>query len=296
MLSYTKSLTLYQNLTKDSTTRNTDIFNVLLNEKIRSLLSSFPRHFLERSKNINTVASQQFYDLPFNFKKMLNCYITVGSTKYIPLESPNRDYWDELNRSVNTSTMPQYYFIFNNQIGFYPIPSASSNVITINYEIRVKDLSIADYTTGTITTATNGDETIVGSGTTWTTKMAGRWIRITDSDTANTGDGEWYKIDSVTDATNLELVSPYQGSSITAGSANYVIGQMSEIPEDYQMIPIYECISDYWWKEDKNKAQAYAEKAKELKKEMNQYFSSKTKSPVIEESLDIKNPNLFIEK
>jgi hypothetical protein len=293
MLTYTKSSTIYQYLTKDSSTRNTDIFNILLNEKIRNLLSSYNWYFLERSKNITTVASTQFYDLPFNFKKLINCYITIGTTKYLITKVDSREQWDNINQSSSTSNIPEFYYIYNGQIGFYPIPD-SVNTITLNYKIRVKDITIADYTTGTITTATNGDETITGSGTSWTAKMAGQWLRITDSNTANTGDGEWYEIESVTDATHLELVNTYNGTSISAGSGAYTIGQVSEIPEDYQMIPIYDCIGDYWAKEDNDKAKFYYEQARNLTQEMKNMFSSKEEDPSLEDDEEIRNPNLFI--
>lgn len=296
MITYTNAKTLYQKLTADNSTTNTTIFDLIYNGHNRHILSSYDWPFLERSQTDLTEASTQFYPLPFNAKKNINVTITVGSTKYSPLEAPNKKFWDRLNSpTTQTSDIPQYYYIFDGQIGFYPTPSSAGNTITINSKVRVKDLSIADYTTGTITTATNGSTAIVGDSTVWTSKMAGRWIRITDSNDANTGDGEWYEIASVTDNTNLVLVNEYEGTSIVAGSASYTIGQVSEIPEDYQTIPVYYSVADYWRKEDQNRADRYEAKGNDLLDAMKREFGAKSEDPTMDISeVNIKNPNLYL--
>lgn len=298
MITYTNALTLYQKLTEDDSSTNTALFNIVLNEKIRHVLSRRQWPFLEKSTTLLTVADQQFYKLPALYKKLIDITVLVGGTLYVPKEAPNRVFWDNLNDSTTTADFPDYYFIFGNQIGLWQIPATASNTITINYRQRQKDISIADYTTGTIVSIANGATTVTGSGTTWTNKMTGRWIRITDSDTANTGDGEWYEIASVTSTTVLELVAPYEGTAIAAGSASYKIGQVSLIPEDYQMIPIYLAVADYWLKEDDNKNQIFEQKAEILLERMIEEFSSKSENPVIDDGVDdVKfNPNLFVTK
>lgn len=90
---------------------------------------------------------------------------------------------------------------------------------------------------------------MVGTGTTWTTSMAGRYIRIAESDTANKGDGFWYEIASVGSATTLTLTKPYQGTAIAAGTASYTIGQVPRIPEAYQLAPVYRSAALYYQKE-----------------------------------------------
>lgn len=69
--------------------------------------------------------------------------------------------------------------------------------------------------------------TVAGTGTAWTAAMAGRFIRITDADAANKGDGNWYEISSVASGTSMTLLQGYQGTSIAAGNAAYVIGHPS---------------------------------------------------------------------
>lgn len=235
-------------LTGDSSSVNLTTMDTLHNEAIREVIVSKPWGFRQKSKTISTVASQQFYNLPADCGKVLNATVLIGSTRYTPHRIKTREDWDMLNQTSSvTSNTPEYYFVYAKTVGFYPKPSsATSDAITVNYEREVKDLSIADYTTGTITSIANSATTVTGSGTTWTAQMAGRYIRITDSNTANTGDGYWYEISSVTSATVLELVSPYNGTSISAGTAAYAIGQTSIIPEDHQMTPIYRAVENYF--------------------------------------------------
>lgn len=91
-----------------------------------------------------------------------------------------------------------------------------------------------------------GGSIITGSGTSWTTGMAGRYIRITDTSAANGGDGFWYEIDEILSTTVLSLKKQYTGSSISAGSATYTMGQMSIIPEAYDMAIVYGAAAVYW--------------------------------------------------
>ena len=219
------------------------MLDTLLNEGDRKVITSKPWGFREKTITKSTVASQQFYYIGYG--RVRNVTVTIGSTRYTPIEVKTREEWDYLNQSTTESNTPEYYFVGDGKVGFYPTPSsATSNAITANLLQGHKDLSIADYTAGTITT-TSGT-TITGSGTTWTSQMAGRWIQITPSDTANTGDGEWYEISSVTSSTVLELVSPYLGTAISAGSAAYIIGQTSIIPSDFQMLSVHYALEQYF--------------------------------------------------
>jgi hypothetical protein len=170
--------------------------------------------------------------------------------------------------------------------------------LKIVYEQKRKDLSIEDYTTGTIVTATNGQTSITGSGTSWTSKMAGMWIKIADANTANTGDGYWYKILSVQTSTALTLVSPYGGISISAGSSTYIIGQTSLIPEDFQIIPIYKAAEIYYTtiQPDSTRAAEFKGLFNEGLGKMRRALDNKVSSPVIDfgATPTINNPNLFV--
>lgn len=104
----------------------------------------------------------------------------------------------------------------------------------------------------------DGGSIITGAGTSWTTGMAGRYIKITDTSAANGGDGFWYEIDSVLSTTVLTLTKQYSGSAIAAGSAIYTMGQMSVIPEAYDIAPVYRSAALYWTDKSNNaKAEKY---------------------------------------
>jgi hypothetical protein len=221
----------------------------------------------------------------------------VSGTVYHVKAAPSREFWNKLNEYSNSSTFPEWYYVFNGQVGFYPTPSASSNTITVAYKRRIFDLSLADYTTGTITSIANAATTVTGSGTTWTTKMAGRYMRITDSDVTNAGDGNWYEISSVTSATVLELKPVYQGAAIAAAAVVYTIGQVSVLPEQYQELPIFRACQIYFTsvQPEPTRAKMYAEMVAAGMNDMKQELSSTDASPVIEDTGRSRlNPNLFL--
>lgn len=79
--------------------------------------------------------------------------VLVGGILWQPLDAPNRQFWDSLNTIPFYSDFPQFSYRFKaNQIQLFPIPTSANDPIQINYKRRIKDLSVADFTTGTITT------------------------------------------------------------------------------------------------------------------------------------------------
>ena len=298
MLSFTSRRTLTGDLTNNDSSANLTLMDTLMNQIEREVLSSADWDFLETSESISTVASQQFYALANNVDKTKLVTVTISSTIYTPREIASRREWDLLNQSTNvTSDIPEFFFIFDGQIGFYPKPSSStSNAITHYYRRGVKDLSIADYTTGNVSVATNGDETLTGDSTSWTTPMAGRWLKITATDTAGqSGDNFWYEVSSITSGTALELVKPYQGVTIS-GTTAYILGEMSLLPEAYQIMPVYSAVEMYYSSvmPDATKAQLYGNRYRELEQRLRRDHLNKTLSPVIDDGRGISttNPNL----
>ena len=299
MFSYTALRNHFGKLSLDNSSANLTLGDTLINSFYRRILRKGNWPFLERTGSITTVASTQFYDLFFNYRKLLDSpYLTVSSTQYPMTEVTTRAQWNILNQTTTTtSNQPTHYYIFNGEIGIYPTSASAGNTLTVPYLIRVKDLSVADYTTGTIVTAPNGDETITGSGTTWTSQMAGRWMRITDADAAGSGDGVWYEIDSVTSTTVLELVEKYNGTSIATGSAAYTIGQMSVLPEEFHETPVYGALWVYFTsvKPEPTRAQLYKELYTDDIRDLLKDQGSKTTSPATDSEIyDLLNPNLYV--
>lgn len=307
MLTYTGLRTQYEDLTNSGSTNHLDRGSRVMNQVYRKLCGSQDWPFLQRERNIGTTtASTQDYDLPSDYDKAVNVVVTSGTTKYVLAEISSWKEWELLNQTPSfTSSFPVYYFIQNNgnqsnkQVGIWPTPSTTGDTITVTYRKRIKDLSLADYTTGAITTATNGDATIVGSGTTWTAKMVGSYIQIADSYSADTGDGVWYEIESITSTTELELATTYDGDSISGGSASYTIGQVPLIPENYQHIIPYYAAYLYWNVQGNNagRADRFKQEYVDLMQELINDQLSKADDVVVEPVINdfLYNPNLFVE-
>lgn len=296
MLSYTNRRNTYGKFTRNDTSANLTFGDTLMNESEKSIVNMRAWDFNQRALTRTTVASQQFYDLHTNYRRLIgNPYVTVGSNRYVPKKVDTRQEWDELNSSSDTSDIPEYYYIFNKQIGFYPTPSSSGSTITLPIEIQARDLSVADFTTGSIVSATNGDQTVTGTGTSWTAGMAGRYIKIDEDNTADSGDGQWYEIASITDGTNLELTVPYQGTTFSGATTGYTIAQMSIIPDGYDLLPVYKASQQYWIQNvEPNKADRYKILYDELLLELIRDHSRKSSDPSFGSVDTLKNPNLYL--
>ncbi len=250
----------------------------LVNDAHRYLLQKF--YFNDTSATIVTVASQQFYNLPFDFSKNKTDTITTGQLVWTPTEILSRQDWDRLNVFPYTADFPSNYFIWNNQLGFYPIPSTAGNTITYNYKRRPTELTVTDYITGTVS-ATNSSATITGLTTGFVANYlpsAGSvlslnlWLKITPPK----GDGNWYRISSLDSATQLTLVNPYTGGS-TSG-ASFTIGQMPLLLEDFHDLLVYRALMIYFSSinPDAKKVEEFKGLYEEGESRLAEYSGSKT--------------------
>lgn len=300
MLSFTEARTLAGTLSNNTTTAFLTVFDTLRNIEEKRILSSRNWPFLEKQFTTVTDSANQFVVLPQYVDRVFSVTVTVGTYIYSPRECPSREQWDKLNMTTVSSNIPTWWFVYDGKIGLYPKPSTSSNTITINGKRLVKDLTIADYTTGGVLTAVVDSATLTGTSTVWSSSMAGRWIKITESDTTNKGDGFWYEILSVQSATSLTLVRPYKGTAITAGNAAYTISQCSLMPEQYQDLPIYGALRTYYTSVDPNVNQAklYGGMYDAMNQSLIESYSNRNESCVISDGISPdyvqENPNLFI--
>lgn len=265
-----KTFTTLRNL-YSSTIKNTDsavltLGDQFINDSIRTIcnLQGGKLRFLESTKNMTTVANQESYYIPNGFRKIIDMYVYSGSGSssdqiYMPEMVFDPVRWKLIKAyRLGTGSVPYFTYVENQSFKIQPIPDTNGNLITIRGRLQVNDLSIADYTTGTIVSIANGGTAVVGSGTTWTQDMVGRYIRITQTTAANGGDGFWYQIGSYTSATSIGLLKPYEGTSISAGSATYTIGQCSVVPEAYDVGIVYRAVALYWEQQgDLAKAKTY---------------------------------------
>lgn len=254
-----------------------------------------------------SIGGAQFYRMPPNYSKLKDITITVGNLQWTLNEIRTREQWDSLNVFPYFANIPQSYFIYpggdrGGQVGIWPIPSSTSNIITFNYKFRVPDLSIADYTTpGTVAVA-NGGTTVTGTSTTWqvTTNKGteSRWIQIApNTTTANSGDNLWYQIASVDSATSLTLYQPYQGTSVTASPAGtgYIIGQMPLIAEDFQDMLVWKALVYYFSSivDNPTKAKEYQSVYDAKLSLLSEYSGSNTVNVNLSPRGIGRNPNLY---
>lgn len=240
-----------------------------------------------------------FQPLPYDVDLVESVSVKVGTTIYIPRNAPSRKFFDELQYGRYTSDTPEWWFSYDGKIALWPYQSNDGNEISLNCKIRVPNLNVADYTTGNIDIVTNGTTKVTGAGSpAWTTPMAGRWIRITHSNTAaSSGDGEWYRIAAIESSTVLYLDRPYGGRSLTTGAAAaYIIGMMPLLPEAFHDLPELYAAWRYWSKEKDERASTFKDLLVEGESSLFSAYGVNDVSMVIDdgESAQIINPNLTV--
>ncbi len=194
----------------------------------------------------------QFYPLPPNYSKLKSLTITIGNLQWTPKEVFTTEEWNQLNVFPYYADIPNNFFIYPGgdhgaQVGIWPIPSTTGNVITFSYKFRVPDLSIADYTTPGTVSVTTKTTAVTGSGTSFvpTTNISNesRWIQFAQPN----GDNLWYQITSVNSTTGLTLYQPYQGVTVAGTVAGtYTIGQMPILMEDFHDMLIWKALTYYF--------------------------------------------------
>lgn len=358
MITTSSYQTRFGTYTKNSSTANLALGLELVNQSLRYLTGQF--FFNERSYTTLTVAGQQFYQLPPQVKRLLDVTVNIGGVLWTTKPAPNREYWDMLNVITFDQDFPSFHYVYNgNQCAIWPTPATSGNIITMNYATRTRDLSQADYTTGTVSTPytttfttsiakgatsgtlsgtwplvsgtyqivfsdssisqatfTNGSTAVtwttptdaavtatvtvnsslggslvIGSGTTFVSDMVNRWLQIT----APTGDNQWYQIGEYYSATQLALLNPYSGTSVSG--ASFTIGEAPILYEDYQDLALYRALKIYFSSivPDQTRYQTYSQLYDEGFAMLQKEYGQKTTTPVLTDSeAPVYNPNLFV--
>lgn len=269
----------------------------LVNDSIRYLVQKY--YFDERSYTTDTVSQQQFYNLPPQCKKLINVTVTIGNVVWTLEECQTRQRWDKLNVITFYQDFPQEFFVYNGQVGIFPIPSTAGSTITMNYKVRTTDLSMADVTqttsSATVAIVSNATTVTASAGGTFKSWMDEQWIVVPSSSTdAINGDNNWYQIDSITSSTVLVLKNPYTGSSVTG--ANFTIGQVPILPEQYQDLPLYRTAMIYYTTRfpDPVRAEQYTNLWNTGLAQLDEEYGSKTVNVVLQDrELAQNNPNLF---
>lgn len=247
-----------------------------------------------------STTGQQYYNIPQNISKIKDMTVTVGQLKFTPAPIMTQLDWDTINFLPYTSDIPQYYYIYNGQMGIFPVPSTTGNVITFNYKLRVADLSYADYTTGTVA-ATVGSTAVTGTTTSWNT--TGTYPLNVDLSYANLfikidppkGDGIWYQIRKFTSDTALVLVNPIVNMPVATG-ATYTIGQFPLLSEDFHDMLVYGALKIYFNSivKDANQFKLFDQLYAERKDMLTEYAGTKQVNVDLGSQPNPVNPNLFI--
>lgn len=251
-MSYSDLLNQFERNINFVNTTDTNIlsdFGNNLNQRYQMVQAKMANYITQNQYTISTVAGTQYYDYPLGIMNIEDVVITVGSVNYPQQIINSQHNWNILNAIlVQASAIPQFIFprspflpaTGGGGFGIWPIPQ-SVYTVTFYQHYRDRNLSIADYTDGTIG-VTNGSATITGSGTTFIKPMVGRFIQITD--TSNDGFGYWYLISGFTDATHMSMTPQWQGT--TGSSLTYRIGQCPILPDEGHIILCDGATADFY--------------------------------------------------
>lgn len=206
-------------------------FNYNLGTRYQTIWAALAEYINSQTFTDTTVAGQQYYNNPVGNQSLDEVTITIGSVQYPLSTIYSQHSWNQLNAmQIQPSAIPQFLFPRQLDYGIWPIPQAPYT-ITINAFQRDRDLSVIDYSNGTVS-LTNGDATVTGSGTIFTPAMVGRWFTITD--TSVPGQGYWYKIVTYTSATSIELNQPWNAAD--AAGKSFLIGESPQLPEEAHIL------------------------------------------------------------
>ncbi len=218
-----------------------DDFNLNLGARYQMILAKMSNYRTQKQLTSNTAINQQYYSFPVGMVNFETIIVTVGSISYPMTVINNQFTWDSLNSiPFQPTTFPRFIFPRLDDFGIWPIPQGVYP-ITFNYHFRDRNLSVPDYSTGTIA-VTSGSANIVGTTTTFTPAMSGRWFTITDP--TEPGQGYYYRLLTYTDATHFSLYAPYQGT--TGSGFTYNIGETPELPEEMHIALAHGVTADYY--------------------------------------------------
>lgn len=208
-------------------------FQYSLGQRYQMIMGSLSSYINQDELTASTVAAQQYYSYPVGTVGVDSATITIGSVQYTLSPIYSQSQWNWFNAlQIQPTAIPQLIFPRKDDFGIWPIPQA---VYTITFQrfFRDRNMLVDDYSTGTVS-LTGGSSTLIGSGTTFTPAMVGRWFTVTN--TATPGQGYWYRIATYTNATTLVLDNTWASDDATG--TTYRIGESPEIPEEgHIMLP-----------------------------------------------------------
>lgn len=262
---------------QDTSTATLTLLQRAINQGMRKFIAVLSREWITTERTFDVKATQQYYQMPEDCTRITSIVVTMGNINYPLEEIPDEGTWHEINMRTQSSSYPRYYYVKgNDQYGIWPKPSADLlGGGTLHFEQKPRDMSQADYITGTVSLV-NGSAAVVGTSTIFTSFMVGRKLILTDG----SPDGTGYTISGFTDTTHITLENYYGGS--TNGSATFIIGEVPNIPEEFHESLIdYALYRFYRRRKDVNSASAMKSSFDEALTLCEQNYSSKTTSQYV---------------
>lgn len=289
MLTFQQGYTRAADITGISiTTNSTTLINIKadFNQGLRIFKNASRRYWTRKEATTNLVANQQYYTFPEDMVRITTVRVTSGGLTLPVVLVDSEEQWNRINLiPTMTVGIPTTGFIRGkNELGLYPIPSINSiNGLIVSYEPRLKDLNIDD--TILSINVINGSVTVASSAL-FNSKMVGMSLQVTDG-----SDGNWYPIVGYTSPSSITLENVYQGPTSTGVAS--IIGQVPDIPEDYQLGLVYFAAYNYYLKrKDGETAAEYKSLFQDLLTQYVEVYAAKTTGQVLQ-SLDSYEYNLF---
>lgn len=137
--------------------------NSYINDSVKTMcnLQGGKLRFLETTKDMYTVANQETYQIPNSFRKLIDLWIysdnnsggaASKSTVYTPEMVFDPVKWKQIIQyRFGVQDVPYFTYVENTSYKIQPIPSTSGRKIKLRGRLQTNDLTIGDYSTGTIT-------------------------------------------------------------------------------------------------------------------------------------------------
>lgn len=269
---------------KDTSTRAQTVILAGINEGLTLFRSKLKRYFALETRKLDFNINQAIYQAPEDLIRGNALYFWRGGERMPLNEVKNPDEWDMLIQRQTSGLPTDYRWISNDLFEIYPTPDANylrSNGEggEINYLRRAKPLSQQDYSTGTVQ-MTNGSNAVVGTGTTWSSGMVGRFLRLADG----SDDVNYYRVIAVADATHLTVENNFDGGNQTGTS--YKIGEQPNIPQEYHWALISKGLHRYFRaRRDRGQAKDYSDDFNLVMLQAAGEYSGSDVSQVIESQL-----------
>lgn len=252
-----------------------------------------------QTTNSLACAGVQAYPMPANISKLKTSSITIGQLVYQAYPVNSVTEWVKLNALPYNAAYPAYFFLYNNQLNFYPIPSSTGNIITLYAQINVPDLTYQDVT-GTIASSgmAVGSNIVTASSTPFSVFPNGVDLTFTNLQiiaAPPSGDGLNYPIGSFTNSSSATLLKPVVYSPSQTGTGTFTVGQYPLLDANFHDAIVYGALRTYFSSisKDTDKASYFGGLYQEKLGQMEQYLSTKQVSVDLGSTPIQRNANLY---